>query len=710
MEKLNEGIFDDLINVKSQDTQNKIDNFSLPKKKKKRKSLIDDEHIVGEPSQKQLVKNIKPANKPEIVVKKSKPVIDVTKFDIDSDEKITTNFDTELQDYFSLIDEEEQQVNQQIKEQKEQQEKIQQEIEKIETAEKTLKKKARKKKIVDEIVQQKITQEQQKGNIVTNQQKEQLQEQLEEQVSIEQITPDDYAVVTEVLKDNNEQIADTNNTEVESAEFIEELSDAIENIPDFDSITDIDIKPIKKKTKEGYYKVKTSIKKDGIPKIINDIASAVKKLSNGIIKPRVCDLRVIGNTNKTQLRNSNLKLSVNCVVFKPNKDKLKVNKGTRIMLSIPDDYATTGNLLVYLQESRDKSIIEIQTKELGNTIEFFTKIIANYYYNGYEATLKRLQQKGVNNPLLDVIELVLSTRDYKIKTLADKETNRIYAVDFYTKGIDNDFMCMRLQEMDELGMYEILAFDTINLGFDVETGYRKLTVKLLEKEILNILSKFFKNDWKKLIIDENINSIKNSPNKFATFEDEDGNEITEEEYRKNIEKRFKKYNNLYRLEHNKLRKALHLIIDASKENPKFDIEIEKSFSKSNMRALAKEDYDAEMIQGKTKFVDFFLLSYLAYQIKAGDKRAGREYIDRQQYYQKYNVKNRNPYQLRNNTILTRQKEERNYNARIYLFQVQYKIKGSNKVNTYRCKSFADLIEATRFFIDKPIDNVKSPIE
>lgn len=554
-------------------------------------------------------------------------------------------------------------------------------------ATKTLKKVGKNKKKVQEKVQQVIIEAEQKGQVVTVQQKQQLAQQLSQTITSEQITPDDYEVVKEVIEEENNVSLDN----VDTVKLVEGVGAAIEAIPDAEpiKIEDLEITVAKsKKDKTGYFKTKVNIKKDSIPEDINKIASYIKQHSNGIIKPRVCDLRVIGNTNKTQLRNSELKLSVNTVVFKPDHTKLKVNKGTRFMISIPEDYSATGNLLVYLQESRAKTIMELTAKDFPNKdvfIEFIGDRIAEYYYHGYDVTLKKLQLRSADNVLMPVISNVLNTRDYKAKPMVNKD-NHLYGVEFVSNGSDNQWLSVFVEETKELGKYTVYGFN--NLTIDKYYPKQKdFTLQWLMDNLVILLNQFYSKDW-------------SNEKKAGDFE-----EI---------------YYMHYKLTHKKLWDAMTVIRKMSEPSDDEDtnpddynpngIQILETASKKDMKRLQKNDYDAEAIIGKTNYLDSFILTYLAYPIIGGDRRKGRQYITRDQYYDKYSVSDRRNYQQREKTILKKEGIERNYNARIYCFQLEYKIKGNNEPQVYRSKSFKDVMDVTRFLTNNPASNVDSPIK
>ena len=166
-----------------------------------------------------------------------------------------------------------------------------------------------------------------------------------------------------------------------------------------------------------------------------------------------------------------------------------------------------------------------------------------------------------------------------------------------------------------------------------------------------------------------------------------------------------------KLSHRKLINVLfqikQIIEKEKEEKGSSDIELTRCLSKHEYSEyMGRKDYDAESICGKTENCEAFILTYLAYQIIGGDKRAGRQYITRQQYYQRYSVNDRRDYQEREHTILRKEPEQRNYNARPYIFQLEYKV--NNITYVYRAKKFEDILKATNFLY-KPNTKVKSPI-
>lgn len=494
--------------------------------------------------------------------------------------------------------------------------------------------------------------------------------------------------VTETL----EQITDKDLTDVNTVEVVSTTVEAIKEVPDVNlTLDDVEIIPSKtKKDKTGYFKTKVNIKKSNIPEIINKISTIVKKETNGLISPRVCDLRVIGNTNKTQLRNKSLKLSAATVVFKPDFTKLKVNKGTRIMLSVPNgnsEKTYNGNLLVYVQESRAKDIVEVSQKDFSNEnayINFLAQLISNYYNSGYSVTINKLHLRGTNNPLFEIIQDIVNTGDYKVKPVQSPDGN-IYRFEVISKHEKNQWLRVIVDTVMN-GSYKVYGLNELTKDeYTITNG--TLSLKMLSENMIYILTKSYERNWEKELKNSGIDEI---------------------------------YYMLHKLKHRKLRlvgNALYSSMQPNDEDnvthevfgyPVTDnIEILKTASRRDMIKLQNNDYDAELIIGKTDKLDFFYLMYLAYPIIGGDRRSGREYITRDEYYEKYNVLDRGEYDKRKKTVLEKQGIERNYNSRIYLFQLEYSVNGVK--NIYRAKTFKEIMEQTKFLSDNPMMSVNSPI-
>ncbi len=460
---------------------------------------------------------------------------------------------------------------------------------------------------------------------------------------------------------------------IDIVEIKQEFLDAKEEIGDLTAdITEMDIKPIlKKKDKSGYFKSTVKLPVDKFPSIMCDIAAYIKQQSKGIIKPRIVDVRVIANTNKTQLRGKAFKLSAATIVFKPDHNRLKVPKYSRIMISVPDDFESTGNLLVYMQESRGKTIIEIKHSEFKNDhqfIEFIGDRIAEYYTLGFDAAVAKFQLHSKNNPLIDILTKVLKSGGYKGKPLSDE--THVYGIDFVSKIDNNQWLTVRVMESDLEGKYEVSGFNVV-MGDEYQLLNRQVTYQWLLENILNTLDSAYQKDWS----------------------DEIKTDDSEEQFMYLLAK----------LKHTKLKNALLEIHNVETDSPNLGIEILKTASRKDMEKILSEDYDSEAIFGKTKQLKIFVLTYYAHQIIGGDSRHGSDFITRQQYYEKYSVKDRGDYQKRKRTVLAKGQESRNYNARPYIFQLEYETV-NNKKHLFRAKSFIEIVNETGLFSN----NIKFP--
>ena len=474
-------------------------------------------------------------------------------------------------------------------------------------------------------------------------------------------------------------------------EIEEQIDTAFEDIPDKARIelSDIDIKAIPgTKDKTGYFKSKITSKDENYPEVLLQIASYVKKRTKGLLIPRKVDLRVIANTNKTQLRGSTLKLTSTTVVFKPDFEKLKVNKGTRFMISVPENYLSSKSIICYLQESRNKKILEISINDFQKNYDTFNAFIgdriAEYYFSGYDITLKKLELRTVNNPLMDLITNIISTHEYKAKPWVD-DNSHIYCVDFYSKGTDNQWLYIQVIENDIPGKYDIIAKNKVDTGWQYSVSAQSVTITALTTSLLDILSTCYGRVWDKEL------------NLKDDFES--------------------KYYYLYdKLTHAKLKDVLvgmYDFIEAENDpdtdknqiqdkKPKIDLVVKETLSKADIKKALKNDYDSEAIICKTKFCDFFIVSFLAYPIIGGDKRKGSEYITTDAYYEKYNVKDTREYSEREKTILKKEGEQRHYNSRIYLFQLEYSVGG--KTYIYRDIKWENILTEVGIYTN----NIKFP--
>lgn len=483
---------------------------------------------------------------------------------------------------------------------------------------------------------------------------EKLQDDLGENEISEEIKKIDTEIKEKYKKKNKKEIPN----EVDTTEVIEEIKEILNDIPNSDenlSLTDFEI--INTKSKKGYTKTIVGLK-GNTPKEISEIATFARKISGNLIKPRTMNILNIQNINKTQLRDSSIKLPMKSYTFKPDHTKLKVSKFNRFIISIQDDFESTKEIYIYLQESRTKFV----TKTTCD-IEFLGRLIYSFYLEGIEVTKRKLQFKDTQNPLLKLVPSIVKSKQFKVKPFKIDEDNQIVkALKIKTTNGKNTWLSIIIQESNNLtGLYDIYAtadFDD-SWKIKINEGFKK------SKQPLDIPYLHTDDFINKLLI-----FCDNKLEKFKSA----GLDFSDEDIRLSML--------LNKLKHRNLRKVFVDFINYIDEENKNNLKIVETYSQEetkNLLELDKQnDYNAEVIIGKTDNIEYFILSYFAMLIEGGDKRAGRNYITTDEYYEKYNVKDKRNYQERVRTILTKEEKERNYNARKYMFKIECKINGKEK--------------------------------
>lgn len=472
-------------------------------------------------------------------------------------------------------------------------------------------------------------------------------------------------VVNEVEEDSKEVV------KIEIEDAVEVATENIENFNILD-IDDISVETVKGKT--GYTKTKVTIKDNLGGEILSNLATKIKKLSNNVILHRKCDLRLIGNTNKTQLKSFQLKLTKNSYTFKPVGGI--VNKSTRVILSIPDNYSSNKpTIYIYIQKSRDKFIKEFDLKTEAD-INWLAEFVTTFYDASFSFSKQKLNIGIGEVPLLPLMSKLTATKRYEVSPIQSKE-DETEIVGFFVRTLipKNQWLIVRFHKykhgyvvhaMSRLDRsWKLLINNTVN-------GDTIFDYDFLKERSIKICDMLFETDWtgKVDILPE------------------------EEQWMK--------------MTYRKLKEAYTKLSEFkdTEEGTKIDLNILDVYSKIDTAKILRESgnkkseqYEAESILGKTKYCDAFIISYLAVQTVGGDKRHGKDYITSQDYYEKYNVSDRRKYNERKNTVLVRQNNDRNYNARTYKFQLQLIVDGKNKIAVY--DTFDQLLKDTGLLTSKP---------
>lgn len=461
--------------------------------------------------------------------------------------------------------------------------------------------------------------------------------------------------------------------DIKITEVIEDIQEILEDIPNTDDISLTDFEIINTKSKKGYTKTVVGFK-GNTPKEISDIATYARKVSDNLIKPRTMNILNIQNINKTQLRDSALKLPLRSYTFKPDHTKMKVSKFNRFIISIHDDFESTKEVYIYLQESRTKYVTKVPCD-----VEYIGKLIYSFYNEGIEVTKRKLQFKNTQNPLLRLVPELIKGKHFKVKPIkVDEESETVKGLKLKLITGVNPWLSVIIKQVGE-GLVNIY----LEADFDESWRIRINEGFLKKKTPLEIAYLHTEDFFNKLIIVTN-----KDISKFKAV----GLDVDDVDTKNAML--------LNNLKHRNLRKVfiemIEYIEDTNNEN---GLEIIKTYSQIETKKLAElekqEDYNAEIIIGKSNNIDYFIISYFALLIKGGDVRKGRQYITRPQYYQRYNVKDKRDYEERVRTVIVKEGKERNYDARPYMFKIEAKING--KETEMIAKTFEEINSKYKIF-------------
>lgn len=451
--------------------------------------------------------------------------------------------------------------------------------------------------------------------------------------------------------------------------IVEEIQDAADNIPGTENLSIDDFVIEENKKGSGWFKTKVTIKSEVAGTQLSAIATIVKEATNNMVIHRAMDFRTIGNANKTQLKTSPYKLYAISYVFRPVANApLKAAKYARIAISVPNEFNSTNRVLIFMQESRDKFITEINCD-----IEFLAKIISDFYIVGFGVTKARLKSNGIDNPLNPLINKLTLSRDFLVNPIQNDETGLITKIIIKTKNGKNQWLGVTVSKTNLEGTYTVKAISSPDPGWNF--GINKPDKSLITMSYL-MTDKFA----------ENLNFLFNDFDwsKYGMGEEDIDN---------------RQFYLMDKLTYRALKKSFIEIYDNQTENPELGIFIKEVLSQLDTAKDINANYKAEVIIGKTNYIDYFILSWSAVQIVGADKRNGKDYITTDEYYEKYSVNDKRPYDERDNTVLKKQNSDRNYNARPFIFTITYSI--NNKEYTFSAKTFDEIKNATDFLTKNP---------
>jgi len=423
-------------------------------------------------------------------------------------------------------------------------------------------------------------------------------------------------------------------------EIAEEVEVAIESIPDIDELPISDLLITEIKSKVGYSKSKVTIKSEIASDELSQIATIVKSATDNIVIHRAMDLRTIGNTNKTQLRDSEIKLNSISYSFNPKPNsQITAKKYQRIILSVSLDYNSTKRVTLFIQESRDKYITSINMD-----IQFIAKLISDYFIVGFSATKAILKSNSGKNPLSLLINKYMLTRKFLVKPLYDGDDEYDHLI-LTTKTGKHQWLKIHIKENSLKGTYGIYCKSKLDIDWK--------GAKVNHKNGINIPITI-----EYLLQDDTIESI------YKLFDTMDwsAHGMGEDD----LENR--QYYLMNKLTYKPLKSAFVEIYDlSSDEIDNNGVFIKDVLSKLDTSKDINSGYESEVIIGKTNYIDYFILNWSAIKIENGNSRIG--------------------------------KNEKNYHSREYMFTLIYSI--SNKKYTIQNKSFSEIKDLTGFLTKIP---------
>jgi hypothetical protein len=502
---------------------------------------------------------------------------------------------------------------------------------------------------------------------------------------IKKLDDEQYSKVNEEIR---QELQEINNVEipegVDLVEVEETIEEAIENIPDKIDESKLVYTKLAKTNKKGYYKVKVSIKTSEIPDEINFIGTYIKQHSKGLILARQTDIRIIGVVNNTQLRHINnaLKLSSKSVTFKPDHKKKKVRRGTRVIVSANEEFEKNGYLTVYFQEGRKHDVVSFHKpaeKSEQSYLEYIGDRIVEFYIKGYDVVMSKIMYRNFPNPLLDLIDIIVSHGDFKAKIEA--KNNKIEAVEFHTKGDNNQWLVCYVSENHHdnysVTLWRKDGVDDDDFEYRPKIGSKtsNFTIADLKTYLYETLTAAYAKDWSEEL------------NLKSTIRDS-----------KDAVRRMQHFASM--LSFNYMKKAYSSMIEFVKnEFDNYDVKVDLQIDYVVTKDAYERDTNVigETIVGHTNYVKFSL-SYMRITLYNYGKDS-KQWITSDQYYDMLKTKDKRPYQERTRALGYKEGATRKYTSGDFGFRLEYNVAGHK--HTYVAKTFEEVAVDTQFLSDNP---------
>lgn len=426
--------------------------------------------------------------------------------------------------------------------------------------------------------------------------------------------------------------------EIDVIQQQDEVNDAINMIAPSDSVESADDLEVTLTNSGGQTKLKFSVNRKDVPSDFSLVAKMVKQF-NSTIKPRPLDVRVIAAVNKNYgIKDKKERLSACSFSYKPTTGG--VNKGTRVIIGKSEDYETTQNFIFFMQESRSKWIGTINSRKFTTREDyliFIANAICDFYTLGFEVMQERLmfEKKGISG-LTRVAEAVMKSGGYKCRLEKDGDVVNMIEIT-NTKG-KNQWLHVYVMPGKFKDSYEIELMSKADSDWQTNINLGDtLSVNWLVDSLPEQLKNWYSKDWS-ADLNMQMNNDKYMVDKFDRI---------------------------------KMRQAFSEICSTRDRDSYVGITLKKALSVAETNEIMPGNYGAEVIIGKTDYLDYFVLTHLGYMIQESHSKS-----------------------ISPKTGLP-------HNNRKYMFQIEYSINGNKCI--YRSFEFGDVLANTHFLTDNPVD-------
>lgn len=335
-------------------------------------------------------------------------------------------------------------------------------------------------------------------------------------------------------------------------------------------------------------KIISRVSDEEIPMLLRNIISVVKELSSNSISSRMLDVKQIAKIDH-ELRKGNCEnsLSALTISFKPIKNDSK--KSNRVMLSITNDYIDNGDVLLFMQNERNRFCDYIRHGNFSSTTDyilFIATIINDFFIVGYDSILNRVLGESRGASFIDKLKNIIASQGlFIVETNISEDVLMSVRL---IKNIDKYVVSANIVrgDFDKTYSVAITKLDPSMGCGDNYTLVRNVTIDYLLRNFMNMLKGIFLKK-KEDVPNEDYQSILD---KFVTV---------------------------------KMREAFNMICNYMINAPQCVIEINRGYSRSQSSEFLGSNIKAEILIGKSLYLEYFILT--CFRDKSGEIKLLLEY-------------------------------------------------------------------------------------